>query len=107
MKQNDHIQDKIDSTFNVLDAIEEVSVSKDFSSRVLQKITGENMHSETVSSSWFTPQLQFAAMFIVLIMNTSVIYYALNTSNPNENVSGIEQFAKDYNINSESSISLN
>ncbi|MFY0604827.1 MAG: hypothetical protein JXQ93_12885 [Flavobacteriaceae bacterium] len=106
MKKNTTIQDKIDQTFNVLDAIKEVPLREDFSDIVLSKLNTENDKKGKINT-WMTPQLQFAAMIIVLLVNASVIYYAFKTSDSNENVSGIERFAKEYLINSESSISLN
>jgi hypothetical protein len=106
MKTNNNIQDKIDSAFDALNTIEKVSVSTDFSSKVFDKLASEHIEVEK-NTTWFTPQLQFAAMIVVLLINASVIYYAFNTSEITENTSEIEQFAKEYHINSETTISLN
>jgi hypothetical protein len=107
MKEKNHIQEKVDRTFKVLDTIEEVAVSTNFSSKVLAKLKEEDQRVEE-KSTWFTPQLQFAAMIIVLILNATVVYYTISSSeNASESVSGIEQFAKEYHINSEATFSLN
>lgn len=106
MGKNYNIQDKIEDTFKVLDSIQEVAVSSDFSSKVLNTLNQEK-NKENTTVSWLTPQLQLAAMIVVLLVNAIVIYHTLNTNAIENNVYEIEQFAKDYNIYSESTDILN
>ncbi len=105
MEKNYNIQNKIEDTFKVLDSIEEVKVSADFSSKVLGKLEQAKMDKKQVA--WFTPQLQLAAMIVVLLVNAIVIYHTLNTNTMESSVSDIEQFAKDYNFYSDSTDILN
>lgn len=106
MEKKYNIQDKVEDTLNVLDTINEVPVSKDFSRRVLQQITLEK-ETPVRTISWFSPELQWAAMIVVLLVNAVVIYYTLDTNSMDGSVTGIEQFAKDYQFYSESSSILN
>lgn len=106
MRKDYNIQDKIDNAINVLETIKEVKVSTDFSAKVLDSIECEK-NTQEKSTSWFTPQLQLAAMIVILLVNAIVIYHTLNTNSMENNVSGIEQFAKDYSIYSESTNILN
>jgi len=106
MRKEYNIQDKIDDTLNVLETMKEVKVSTDFSAKVLDSIAYEK-NTQEKPTFWLTPQLQLAAMIVVLLVNAIVIYHTLNTNSVENNVSGIEQFAKDYNIYSESTNILN
>ena len=106
MRKKYNIQDKIDDTINVFDTIEEVKLDSGFSAKVLDRIENEK-NSKEKSIPWLTPQLQLAAMIVVLLVNAIVIYHTLNTNTMENNVSGIEQFAKDYNIYSDSNEILN
>lgn len=106
MEKNYNIQNKVDDALNALETINEVPISRDFSSRVLERISIEKKTSgKTIG--WFSPELQWAAMIVVLLVNALVIYYTLNTNAMDVGVSGIEQFAKDYQFYSESSSILN
>lgn len=105
MEKNYNFKNKIEDTFEVLGSIEEVKVSADFSSRVLSSLEQEKNKSKQIT--WLTPQLQLAAMIVVLLVNAIVIYHTLNTNTMDNDVSDIEQFAKDYNIYSDSTDILN
>lgn len=106
MEKNYNIQDKIEDTFQVLESIKQVEVSANFSSKVLTSLEDEKQEQKK-QIAWVGPQLQLAAMIVVLLVNALVIYYTLNTNDIENNVSDIEQFAKDYNIYSESNDILN
>ncbi|MDT7833158.1 hypothetical protein RQM59_12245 [Flavobacteriaceae bacterium S356] len=106
MRKKYNIQDKIEDTIHVLDTIQEVKPSTGFSAKVLDLIENEK-NSKEKSIPWFTAQLQLAAMIVILLVNAIVIYHTLNTNTIENNVSGIEQFAKDYNIYSDSNEILN
>lgn len=103
--QNNKSIDK-NNTLDILDEIQEVKVSPFFKNKVLNQIR-EQKEEKVPLFTWFTPQLQFATLAIVLCINALTIYYTMNAEIPvQEELSGIEAFVEDYSLDS-STITLN
>ena len=101
MKANKNVQDKIDNTFKVLDTIKPVNVSPFFKEKTMQRLFSEK---EAVSTlwSWFTPQLQFATLACVVIVNL----YAIQQVKSTNQEEAISSFASDYGLEPESESEL-
>jgi hypothetical protein len=104
MKNKKHIHQQVEDTFNVLEDINSVEVSPFFKHKILQKINTEE--EKKVVLNWFTPKLQLAAFVIVLLMNTSAIYYAFSSSEVSTNTD-INSFAQEYYLQPTSNSLLN
>jgi hypothetical protein len=95
------------NTLDILDAIQEVQVSPFFKNKVLNRIEQQKEVKES-SFSWFSPQLQFASLALVICINVTTIYFSIsNTQDSQEQVSGIESFVQEYQLDSDASISIN
>ncbi len=95
------------NTLDILDSIQEVKVSPFFKNKVLNKIDQLNEVEES-SLSWFSPQLQIASLALVICINVTTIYYSIsNTQGSQEQISGIESFVQEYQLDSDTSISIN
>ncbi|WP_242176948.1 hypothetical protein [Polaribacter marinus] len=103
--ENKKINQKVENTFKVLDAIEKVEVDHFFKHKVLQKLNAEKEVKKVVFS-WFTPQLQLVTLCVVLLLNVSAIFYAFSSSETTVS-SDIEIFAEEYSLQSSSSSILN
>lgn len=104
MEKKEHIQKKVEDTFNVLKDINIVAVDPFLKHKILQKLN--KVEEKKVVISWFTPQLQLAAFVIVLLMNVSAIYYAFNSSEVTT-TSDINSFAQEYSLQETSNSLLN
>lgn len=95
------------NTLDILDSIEEVKVSPFFKNKVLNRIEQEK---EVIQPSlhWFNPQLQFASLALLICINAATIYYSFtNTETSQEEISGIESFVQEYQLDSDNNISIN
>ncbi|MCL7764659.1 hypothetical protein MPF19_14640 [Polaribacter sp. Z014] len=107
MENKKYINQQVEDTFKSLDAIEKVDVNHFFKHKILQKLDAEKVEKQSVFS-WFTPQLQLATLSVVLLLNLGTIFYAFNNSDKSaSSSSGIEAFAKEYSLQSDSSSILN
>lgn len=102
MKTNKEVLKKVEDTFATLDAIEEVKVCNSFQQGVFNKI--EEYQQNKFQLTWFTPQLQMAAMLIILLVNTMAIVY---TFSKQKQVSEIDNFAQQYHLNTTTTFTLN
>lgn len=102
MKTDKNIVAKVEDTYEVLDKINEVKISASFKQNVIHKI--EETKKVKTSFTWFTPQLQLAAMVVILLVNVSAIIYTFSTE---EQTSAIDVFAQAYNFDSEDTFTLN
>mgnify|MGYP000271227423 CR=1 FL=1 len=94
------------NTLDILDEIQEVKVSPFFKNKVLNHIR-EQKEEKVILLGWFRPQLQIAAVILVLVMNALTLYYSLNLQDNTQELSGFEAFVQDYSIESTSDIYLN
>ena len=101
MKVNKDIVAKVEETYEALDKINEVKINASFKQTIFNKI--EETKKERAVFTWFTPQLQVAAMFVILLVNVSAIIYTFSTE---EQTSEIDAFAQAYNFNSEDTFIL-
>lgn len=102
MKTNKEVLKKVEDTFATLDAIEEVKVCSSFQQGVFNKI--QEHQQNQFQLTWFTPQLQMAAMLIILLVNTMAIVY---TFSKQEYVSEIDNFAQEYYLKTTTTFTLN
>jgi hypothetical protein len=105
MKNKEYINRQVEAAFNTLDAIEEVKVNHFFKHKVLQQLA-QQKEEKTSVFAWFTPQLQLATLALIVLLNTSAILYAFSLQNDTSN-SGLESFAQEYSLQSETTSILN
>lgn len=106
MINKENVKNKVEDTFKVLEAIEKVDVNHFFKHKVLQKIQAEKDVRSPVFS-WFTPQFQLAALGLILLLNTSAIFYAYDSVKETDTTVTIEIFAKEYSLQSVNNSILN
>lgn len=99
MKNKININNQVEDTFKVLDSIEKVDVNHFFKHKVLQKLKAEKEVKQTVFS-WFTPQLQFASLALIVLLNASAIFYSYNSVDSTSSESALETFAQEYSLQS-------
>ena len=102
METSKEVSIKIDETFASLDKIKEVRISTSFKQNVFSKL--ESSKDKKSTFSWFTPQLQFAAMIVVLLINVSAILYSFSSE---EQISNFDAFAQEYNFETEHTFTFN
>ncbi|MGB0879271.1 MAG: hypothetical protein ACPGTO_01750 [Polaribacter sp.] len=102
MKNQKNIPTKIEEILASLDDINEVKISSSFKQNVFSKI--EQNKKEKPVLIWFTPQLQLAAMLVILFVNVSAIVYTFSTQ---EQTPEIETFAQEYNFETSTTFTLN
>ena len=100
-----YINQQVEATFEVLDTIEKVEVNHFFKHKVLQKMKNEKVIKQTIFS-WFTPQLQLAALGVILIINCTTVFYTFSKTETTTN-STIEEFAQEYSLQSDYNSILN
>lgn len=105
MKNKEYINEQVDNTYKVLEAIKKVEINHFFKHKVLQQLN-ENVEENKSVISWFTPQLQMATFCVVLLLNVGTIFYAFSSSEVKNN-SNIETFAQEYSLQSKNNSILN
>jgi hypothetical protein len=94
METHNNIQNKIDSAFEALDAIETVKVSPFFKDKTMQRLFTEK-EVEQKAGSWFTPKLQLATLVCVVVLNVIAFTKLEEASSYDENLS---EFAESYGL---------
>lgn len=103
MKVNKNIEDKVDSAFDALVAIESVNVSPFFKDKTMQVLFAEQEEKQSVWN-WFTPKLQLATLVCIVVLNVVAFTKIDNASNYDEDLS---TFAESYGLSdSESDTSI-
>ena len=103
METNKNIQDKIDSTFSAMDAIETVNVSPFFKDKTMNVLFAEKEEKQT-AWNWFAPKLQLATLVCVVVLNVIAFTKLEDASSYDENIS---EFAESYGLsNSDDSTSI-
>lgn len=102
MKNQKDISTKIEETLDVVNHISEVKIPSSFKQNVFSKIA-QNRKEKPVLT-WFTPQLQVAAMLVILLVNVSAIVYTFSTQ---EQTLEIEAFAQEYDFENSTTFTLN
>ena len=105
MKSKKHINQQVDTTFKVLDAIEEVKAPPFFKHKVLQKFNIEKEEKMSVLA-WFTPNLQLGTLVLVVLLNTSAVFYAFSFQEQNS-VDSLDTFSQEYSLQSQTISLLN
>ncbi|MDP5158110.1 MAG: hypothetical protein NWQ07_05980 [Flaviramulus sp.] len=94
METNKNIQNKIDSTFDVIDSIECVSVSPFFKDKTMNVLFAQKKEKQS-AWNWFTPKLQLTTLVCVVVLNVIAFTKLENTSSYEEN---IIEFAESYGL---------
>ena len=99
MKNKEHVNQQVIAAFKVLDTLEEVKVNHFFKHKVLQQLNNQK-EEKTSILAWFTPNLQLATLAFVVLLNTSVVFYAFSFQEQNL-VDSLDTFAQEYSLQSE------
>ena len=105
MKNKDHINQQVAATFKALETIEEVKVNHFFKQKVLQQLNNQK-EEKTSIIDWFTPSLQLATLALVVLLNTSAVFYAFSFQEQNS-VDSLDTFAQEYLLQSQTTSLLN
>ena len=105
MKNKEHINLQVVATFKALEALEEVKVNPFFKHKVLQQLNNQK-EEKTSILAWFTPNLQLATLAFVVLLNTSVVFYAFSFQEQNL-VDSLDTFAQEYLLQSQATFLLN
>jgi ABC-type phosphate transport system permease subunit len=105
MKNKEHINLQVVATFKALEALEEVKVNHFFKQKVLQQLNNQK-EEKTSILAWFTPSLQLATLALVVLLNTSAVFYAFSLQEQNS-VDSLDTFAQEYLLQSQATFLLN
>ena len=78
MELKENTQNNVKDAFEALGKIEEVKVNHFFKHKVLHKLKKQEEEKSKIFN-WFTPQLQLAALGLVLLLNASAVFYAYSS----------------------------
>ena len=95
MNTKKNMTDKVEELLKSAGNINEVKVSPFFKDKTLDRMFAANEELPSSGFSWFTPKLQWAALVIIFLANSYVLYNA-NQNNYNEK---LDQFAETYQLN--------
>lgn len=101
MMSNTEIDNKVKATIDSVDSIKEVNVSPFLKDRILHQLDAEEEKSKLVFS-WFTPQLQLAALCVVILLNV----YAYSVLTSQEYETKVEEFVDTYDFGDETYTSI-
>lgn len=101
MMLNTEIDNKVNATIDSIDSIEEVRVSSFLKDRILNQLDAEEELSTPIFS-WFTPQLQLAALCVVILLNV----YAYTILSSQEYETKVEEFVDTYDFGDETYTSI-
>ncbi|MEO1031370.1 MAG: hypothetical protein AAFX55_08185 [Bacteroidota bacterium] len=102
METHKDIKQKIEATLNSADTIEEVKISPFFKEKALCQMFAEKQQEPFVLWSWLTPQVQLAALFLIVAINVFAMMQLRNKYYDNE----ISNFADSYGLTVDASESL-
>jgi hypothetical protein len=105
MKNKEHVNQQVIAAFKVLDTLEEVKVNPFFKHKVLQQLNNQK-EEKTSILAWFTPSLQLATLALVLLLNTSVVFYAFSFQEK-DSLDRLNTFAQEYSLQSQATFLLN
>lgn len=100
MESNKDIEKKVEQLLAQAGQENEVPVSPFFKDKTLDILFAEKEETPIISG-WFTPKLQLAALIVILLANSYVLY-TMNQNNYNQQ---LEQFAESYQLSNDSEIS--
>ncbi len=101
MKTEKNIQDKVEQTFNVLEAMDKASVSPFFKDQTMRRLFTEEEKQNVWP--WFTPKLQFGILVAIVVLN-----FLAFTQTDSDSISedAIEDFVTTYELSDEDESSL-
>ena len=82
---NNNLQQKIDSSFEALDAIKTVNVSPFFKDKTLNILFAKKEVKQT-TWNWFTPKLQLATLVCIVVLNVIAFAKLEDASSYDENL---------------------
>lgn len=94
MEINNNIQQKIDRSFEALDAITPVNVSPFFKDKTMNVLFTEKEEKQT-AWNWFTPKLQLATLVCIVVLNVIAFAKLEDASSYDENLG---DFAESYGL---------
>jgi len=101
MMSNSEIDKKVKATIDSIELIEEVRVSPFLKDRILHQLDAKEELSLSVFN-WFTPQLQLAALSLVILLNV----YAYTKLSSQEYETKVEEFVDTYDFGDETYTSI-
>lgn len=102
MKNNIHKE--VENAFAAISFLKKGEMNPFFKHKVLQRVANEKEETHP-PFSWYKPQLQWATLSIILLLNVGAVLYA--SSNTNVSLtSDIELFAQEYSLQSSSNAIL-
>ncbi|WP_422107994.1 hypothetical protein [Winogradskyella sp.] len=102
METHKDIKQKIEATLNSADSIEEVEISPFFKENALRQMFSEKEKEPFVLWSWLTPQVQLAALILIVAINVFTMMQLRNEYYDDE----ISNFADSYGLTVDASESL-
>lgn len=102
METNKELQNKIASTFDAFDAIQEVKVSPFFKDKTMQRLFAKKEENLSIWN-WFTPQWQFATLVCVILLNVFAFSKMETAATYDEN---INKFAETYGMTTSTDTSI-
>ena len=93
MKANNNIAEKVKSTFESIDHIQDIKTSPFFKDKTMRKLFDAKVAEDKIVFSWFTPKLQLATLVCIISLNAFALIqlktkiYDSNVSNFGENYS--------------------
>lgn len=100
MDSNKDIDKKVEELLSLAELEKEVPISPYFKDKTLDILFAEKA-DRSVVSGWFTPRLQLAALVVILLANSYVLY-TMNQSNYSQQ---LDEFAETYQLSDENEIS--
>lgn len=101
MEIDKNINDKVKSTFNALNSVEEVSVSPFFKDKTMKRLFSKKEESQ-IFGYWFTPKLQLAALVCIVVLNAIAFSQLKETTYDNN----VNEFAESYGLSTSTEIIL-
>ena len=102
MKTNNNIAEKVKSTFESIDHIQDIKTSPFFKDKTMRKLFDAKVAEDKIVFSWFTPKLQLATLVCIISLNAFALIQ-LKTTIYDSNVSN---FGENYSLSNNNETSI-
>ena len=102
MNTNNNIAEKVKSTFESIDHIQDIKTSPFFKDKTMRKLFDAEVEEDKIVFSWFTPKLQLASLVCVIALNVFA-FIQLKSTTYDSNVSN---FSENYSLSTNSETSI-
>jgi hypothetical protein len=102
MRTNNNIAEKVKSTFESIDHIQDIKMPPFFKDKTMRKLFDAKAAEKKIVFSWFTPKLQLATLVCVIALN-AFGFIQLKSTTYDSNVSN---FAENYSLSANSETSI-